>query len=175
MSDAASLSASVRTALSSGAFHQLDTCAHVQLRRHAGLMLLAEFTAEVAPRVMPGLDRVAMQANGHWQHCCLPAVVAEQTHRHTLPGALAHAPQQLRGEHLVPIHEDVSLDGDRLADDDLHRKTAAVNARRQPLDDDARCSERLAQFGGVRWSAHRLDRRAGGLSGRAICSVPARD
>ena len=67
------------------------------------------------------------------------SIVAESGHRDIAPGLVAHgvAVTEFAREKVVSVDEDVRLDRDPLADDGLCGITAAVDFRRDVVDDEA--------------------------------------
>src|SRR6266700_2344159 len=110
----------------------------------AGLELHLDLMAERAEVVAPALDGEVMAAKPRRGECAAPAVIAERGERRAGPFLFVDGfPQQRGAEEFMAIGVDVGFDRDGPPDDPLDGERAAIDARRDLLDDDAR------PFGGV--------------------------
>ena len=104
----------------------------------AGFIFLHEAAAPGFEVIHPAGHRVQIAAellNGEFG---AEAVVAERFHGDFVPFGAAVMPiQQQRGHLVVTVGEDVSFDDDGLARRALYREPAAIDSRRDVLDDDA--------------------------------------
>ena len=105
---------------------------------HRGLDLAVQPMPPAAPRVAPGLDRVAVPSVAAQLDVPRPAVVVDRAHRRLLPGLLVVGTQQEGGiEQVMAVGEDVRGDDQLIAHDPLHRMAAIVQLRLDALDDHA--------------------------------------
>ena len=108
--------------------------AHVE----AGAALLLKLAEPSRPVVAPRLDRELVTRVALEREAAAPAIVVEERHRGPAPFEFGRrAIEHLRRDLLVTVGEDVGPDLDRLADDALHWRAAAVDLRPHRLDDDA--------------------------------------
>ena len=94
----------------------------------AGFLLELKSVTPSGELVGPGLDGVDIAPRGVRHERARPAVVAVHGHRlaSPLPVDLA-APDQRRGDHLVPVAVDIGPHLHGLADDPFDRKAAAID------------------------------------------------
>ena len=107
-------------------------------------MLLRDLDPPGGILVAPGLDRVDVAGVAGEREGAGPAVVVDEPHRLLVPVRLLLGAVLDHGRELVvPVDEDVGLDGEHVADDALDREAAAIELGRHPLDRDAVGSQLL--------------------------------
>jgi hypothetical protein len=102
------------------------------------LIPLLEVAPPRAELVDPGFDLVDVGLHLGDGELASPAVVAQEAHRHLLPGALGfEAIEEMTGELVMAVGEGIRLDHDGVADGAFDGEPAAIHLRLHVLDSDA--------------------------------------
>src|SRR5690606_2991735 len=119
---------------------------HFQAHIDTGRVLFLQLHAIASPSIQPRANRKDVAPQLARKNTGFPGVITKRLHWRTLPlGGIHRAPEHLRGQLIVTVHEYVRLYDDGFAQNALHSELPLIDGRPHCFDRNAFAAQRCGQ------------------------------